>query len=361
MSRGKRNAPIVDRPAAVGTQRMFLVSRDLISEDTIYAVGGLTRSIGAHVLRTPTSPFADEDVEAMIAGDHAATMASVLQRRHVLVDPVLDDRPFGHLHLAFATALGGAGESAIGSPDAALQTADFRFLSSLVLVLAFLAIGVVFWAVKRAPRGQAPLAIGQLGLFSLLGFGFMLLEVVLVERASLVLGHPTIAFVAVMVALLVALCAGSLLSSRFQPETHRSSVFVIGAATLAVVVILPSVLDHAVPWMRDHLSAPSRPWFVSIGLIVCAWPLGVLLPVAFRTVSTAGGASATACWTANAATSVLGTVVAALLVRTVGFRSTAHLAGLTYLAAVLLWATLLNRTATSVPSQVGGESNPART
>lgn len=330
---------IVRRPYSYGFQQMTVFSMSPFSDGDLVHAATLASNMRLTVVRSPRIPMDEPDVEEMIAGPSAATLERLGTEEHLSLEPVEDDRPFGHLHVGYLDALAGR---ASRSPDAVVQTANFRILTGAIVLLSALT-ALVIGVSARMERSRAA-HVEQLGLAALLGTSFMLLEVVLIERAGLLLGHPTVALVTVLVGMLVGLAAGSFLSQRFQPEATTAIRRMVSAASVASAFALAPLLPAIMPWLRESVPEDARAVVVGLLLFVGATPLGFLLPTMLRHVGTLGGSPA-ACWASNSAASVLGTVAAAQLVRTAGFRDTAILAGCLYLAAVLLWLRLLARRA----------------
>lgn len=329
---------IVNRPYAYGFQQMTLFSMSPLSGEDLDLAATLASDMHLTIARSPRTPMADPDVEAMIAGPSSLMRRRLAEEERLVLDPVVDDRPFGHLHHGFLDAI--AGRTRGGSDDAARQTANFRFLAGSIFGLSVLTALVIAFALRVSTRRIAHAE--PLALAAILGGGFMLLEVVLLERAGLLLGHPTVALVTVIVGMLVGLAAGSFLSQRFLPEERVLTRGLVAAAAILSAFSLAPLLPAIMPWLRESVPQGARAPLVGIALFVGSIPLGFLLPSALRRVGVLGGSPA-ACWAANSVASVLGTVAAALLVRTAGFRDTAILAGCLYLVAILLWLRLMRR------------------
>ena len=316
---------------------MILVSRAAFDEAALSRLDRLARQMGVQVVRSPRRPDRT-DLEAIISAPLAATLQRLYSSRGLLLDAVQDDRPFGHNHLALADAAFGHHRERRG--ELALQSADTKILLGIVGALGLLLAALLATLVRRAPRDERSGTLHSLAVFALLGLGFMLLEIVLVEHASLLLGHPTVALVTVLTSMLLALCAGSLWSERLGAEQRPARRLAVAAVAALAVVLLPGLVPGLMPLLRDTVPSWARPVIVGALLLVGASPLGVLLPTALRVVSKQPSGSAPAAWSVNAVASVLGTVAAALLVRSVGFRATAEVAAVAYAAALGSWLAL---------------------
>ena len=127
-----------------------------------------------------------------------------------------------------------------------------QMLVTFVTVL-FLAGFVLGPPLLRARREGAVLPDGGSALyFSMLGAGFMLVELALMQRLHVVLGHPTYALVVVLASLLVCTGIGSALSSSVvkTPRARRRSRRLCAAILLFA---LPFVIE---PLARATLSSP---------------------------------------------------------------------------------------------------------
>jgi predicted membrane-bound spermidine synthase len=155
----------------------------------------------------------------------------------------------------------------------------------------------------------------------------------------LLLGHPTVAFAVVVTSLLCALGAGSMLSGRLAPEESASRTLAVAALSLLVVIGSSLMLTAGANALRA-LGPTTRAAIIALVLFTVAIPLGTLLPSAIRIAKTTGAATAAGCWSTNASCSVLGTLTAALLVRSHGFDVTNHCTWLAYSAALGLWLSL---------------------
>jgi hypothetical protein len=294
---------VVDRPLPSGRQRLYLVGAAPFTDEELVRVDEIARATGLDVVRTPRRRY--EPLEEAANGRSEAR-------------PPTDDHPFGR---------------------SGRQRADQRMIAWGVAAIALLSAGLFGTSVRRIPAGRRIAGASQLAMCGLLGIGFMLLEVVLVERTSLLLGHPTVAFAVVVTSLLCALGAGSMLSGRLAPEESASRTLAVAALSLLVVIGSSLMLTAGANALRA-LGPTTRAAIIALVLFTVAIPLGTLLPSAIRIAKTTGAATAAGCWSTNASCSVLGTLTAALLVRSHGFDVTNHCTWLAYSAALGLWLSL---------------------
>jgi hypothetical protein len=160
---------------------------------------------------------------------------------------------------------------------------------------------------QLAPAGR----LHWLAYFSLLGLGFMLIEIPVVQRVTLYLGHPTYALAVVLFSLLIFSGLGSLTTHRVLPAsaavTLRRRIPILLGLILIQGFIVPVLLAWTQGWpLFLRIS-------VTVGLLA---PLGFLMgmpfPLGWKWVSTQGSAATPWLW-ASTAPFVVGSVLAALV------------------------------------------------
>ena len=123
-------------------------------------------------------------------------------------------------------------------------------LSSLLLIL-FISITAVIATILVPLRGAArevsrPLVVVGSLFFSLIGMGFMLAEIALLQRFSVYLGHPIYSLGVCLFSLILASGLGSLTSDRLKLDT-RGKLLVWGSIVVVYLVamsgFLPAVLQ----------------------------------------------------------------------------------------------------------------------
>jgi hypothetical protein len=200
-----------------------------------------------------------------------------------------------------------------------------------------------------------PLAIGTGGsyeqassllYFVAIGLAYIIVEIAFIQRFVLFLGHPTYALTVVVFLLLLSSGAGSLISRRWLPRTRsvwRPLALIIGVV-LAYVFVLPAILIHLV-----GLPFPVK-LLVSAALLV---PLGFLMGMPFptglralanRSLQKSAAADASNAvewaWAMNAASSVMGSVLAIVIAIQFGLNVTLTCGAVAYLLALLLTQSL---------------------
>lgn len=197
-------------------------------------------------------------------------------------------------------------------------------LVSLLLVL----LPLMLW--KGCPRGGAR----SLFYFAVLGMGFMFIEIVLIQKFVLFLGHPTYAITVILFSLLLFSGMGSYISA-YLPFPPRSRI----RAAITGVSFLSLLYLWALPWIFQSFIGEALWVRVMLTLLLLA-PLGLFMGVPFpsgieileRTLP----ALIPWAWGINGAASVIASILAILVAVSLGFRAVLVLAVLVYLAG--LWA-----------------------
>ena len=127
-----------------------------------------------------------------------------------------DDRPF----FLNPVRLGDLGEEAPAGSTFISRTPFLVLLVALgiLVALSLLAFVLPLLLVRSAERPPA----GSLAFFAAIGLGFLMLEVVLIQRFVLFLGFPTYALSVVLFALLLFTGAGAWLSARLRGRAARA-------------------------------------------------------------------------------------------------------------------------------------------
>src|SRR5206468_4481241 len=109
---------------------------------------------------------------------------------------------------------------------------------SVLAVLAFLVLPLLLQ--DRAKHHEA----GALMYFIAVGLGYILVEISLIQRFVLFLGHPTYALTVVVFLMLLSSGIGSLASRRWCADVHRLSFLPcsLSYALLCYIAVLPLLL-----------------------------------------------------------------------------------------------------------------------
>jgi hypothetical protein len=174
-----------------------------------------------------------------------------------------------------------------------------------------------------------------IGYFLLLGIGFMLVEIPLIEKLILPLGYPTLALTIILFSLLLGGGLGSAVSQRFAGKAlQRWAVFAALGVALLTLLSMP-----AISWLQHGLVGLTLPvrCLLAAGLLL---PLGFLLgtpfPAGLRLFTREQGGMVPLIWGVNGVASVVGSLCAAMGGKALGFNAMLTCGAAAYLVAVLL-------------------------
>jgi hypothetical protein len=285
------------------------------------------------------SPFQapGNDYQALLADlAKSPDLERIYNSSRDVLRPATDDKPFfnqrrrwSSLRLGFRGVLGAG---ARGNPDDPVA----EVILVVLLIQSILVAGVMILIplVRFNRQGlRVPGRWSFLTYFAGLGLGFILIEIVLLQRLSLFLGEPIYTFSVVLAGLLVFTGVGSYLAARIQ----RVSRTILSYALLAVVGMILFTL-FATPSVLSAALGLSLPWRVAISVLLVA-PLGVVLGVPFSTGLRLVGEEAPAlvpwAWAVNGFFTVIGSVGAMILGMVLGFNAVLLIAAVCYAAALI--------------------------
>lgn len=302
---------------------MLLISKRPMTEAAAETLAARAEALGFTVM---FSPFTHEEGPFGRVARGEATLAEIQgELRGGVFTPPTDDRPF------FFEMTGGLPGALV---DAWIAVGVVVAATLAGLALAARATGNPGAAVRRY--------CGPLGWFAGLGIAFMLVEIALLARLGLFLGHPTIVLVVVLAALLAAAGAGSALSGQVATQRLGSVIRVAGVAAAALALIVPWVAEAA------RIDVGSLPTAVRIALAVLTLlPLGAAMGTLFPSGLRLAGIDAALPWAVNGVAAVVGSVLATTIAIEIGYTAVSLAGALGYAALAVAGPVLLRAPASA--------------
>jgi hypothetical protein len=284
---------------------------------------------------------ASSSIYQLLVTTPSAELPDIYRAVHTRIDPVDDDRPFFNQRARFNSFYLRLGLSVFSQPLARVRLAiETLPVAETVLVVilcesAMLAAALIGFPLLRASRsGATRHKAGALLYFFLLGLGYILLEVALVQRLTLFIGRPEHSFAVVIGTLLVASSVGSVATDRLagdQRPRSRTIAGLLGGISLLVATL--AIMSPA--WLRPALGLP-LPWRVGVAVLLVALvglPLGAPFPLGIRILGREDPDLIPWAWGLNAVSSVIASALAVLLALAVGFSGVLLVAASAYAAA----------------------------
>lgn len=279
---------------------------------------------------------------------HTDSREVFIRAQHIDLSPLQDDRPY----LFYGTKPGRFIPSVLSFHYAEREVAQYE--SGLYFILnLFLAVFTGVMLLMLSPlalfqraelSGMArQLRVGFLTVCFMLGAGYMIIEVSILQRLFLLLGDPTITFAVTLSAMLAFTGVGSLISGGIVQERLWGFLW---KAVLAVTVIqccawlfLPGVftaLQGADMWVKLSI--------VTGVLAILAIPMGMVFPSILRLTGLSNLNMTCWIWGVNGVGSVLGSVAATIVSMNCG-NHIAYLTGILLYAGISLMLVCLKRQA----------------
>jgi hypothetical protein len=251
------------------------------------------------------------------------------------ISPVTDNRPFFFYTvqprdlLAFISG-------------ASHESADYKVNKAVPLLFGVMAVSIGATAIILALPpillgAQLPRRRGVLWFllyFVAIGAGYILIEVALIQKFVLFLGHPTYALTVVIFSMLIASGAGSLWSRRLiggsQAKLAAALVIVMALVAILAALVTP-LLAGGVGW-----PLPLKVAVTALLLAPAGFAMGMPFPTGLARLEAWHPPSVRWAWSLNAAASVMGSAGAIVCAIYLGLIQTLLIGGALYLVALLI-------------------------
>lgn len=325
---------VTARHGNVGT---MLLARTPFSEAQVRTMQRETQRLGFALEWAPGRKSKSEIAKLLTADDPERFISEY----PFDLSPPTDDKPF-FFHMANSRRawkhLAQIAERRGGVSGFNLKWYGTFVLLGVLLVASVLAVVCILlplYTFKRADLRGVKGKSALLGYFTCLGLGFMLVEIPLMQRFTLFLGHPVYALSIVLFAVLMFAGFGSLISSQMQ--SAPAEVYL--RRVLLVLVVVIGLYNYLVPGFMNQFivySAPVRMGLAVLVLLPLGLLLGMPLPLGMRVVERRAVRLIPWMWGVNGACSVFASLFALALAMTFGFTRTMLGGHAIYLIALLL-------------------------
>jgi len=306
----------------------FIFKRSALTDDEVRRLEDVARQNDFQILYTPlTQP--DNTFTRLITADDPAAFANAFPTN---IAATYDNNPFFFNSIRIGD-LANIFQKSSEWKKTNLGSLILFILLIFTVVMVGLFIGVPLLLVRRRIAGDnASGTLNYLFYFGCLGAGFIIVEVAMIQKFILFLGHPVYALAVVLFSLLLFCGAGSYLSRRFTDDNLRTTllkvVAVIAAVTVAYIFILPPIF-YGLVWLPHTARI-----IISVLLIApLALVMGMPMPIGIRLLARHAPSIIPWGWGVNGATSVLGSVGTLIIAIFSGFNQALIVGAAAYLAA----------------------------
>jgi len=267
----------------------------------------------------------DQYVQRRIEGTHEEFLDSLTYD----ITPVTDDRPFffhfdkpSHLRaILYERSL----EDFVRGhwPSFTLFS---LFAFTCVAVLAFM-----FIPLARRGHVDIPHFKTWLVYFTCLGVSFIFVEIALMQRFALLLGHPSRSLALGLSSLLIFAGIGSQLRGMLQLNL-KAMLAALVVMILAAAYVYPFIIDAVLGWSFNARAIVTLALVAPLGML-----MGMPFPSGIHAVSKHGAEAVPWMWGINGGTTVLGSVLAIIIAIWGNFTTVLNVAAAGYLLALLVF------------------------
>ena len=256
----------------------LIVSRAPFSTADLTTLTATVDSLRFTPIMRPGTPPTSSVLSDILGGRTLEGPTSLSAAYHLDLSPSYDDRPFffQQLRITDPSSL----LNAIRSSDGVARGNLKAVLSLVLIIILSLALVLVTILVPSLPSlRHVELRIVLLGstYFLLIGLGFMFVEMGLIQRISVYLGHPIYGLAIGLFGIIVSTGLGSLLSSRIS--LLRGTRLLVWVGLLGIYI---AALPYWLPALIDAFASAALPVRAMVALTAIV-PCGVLMGFGFPT------------------------------------------------------------------------------
>lgn len=312
---------------------------------------GQTPTTRLDVLYSPDDPHPGSIYQAIAT---TTDLPAIYAANATLLAPATDDQPFFNQHVRWSSIRwstvsdifrqGEMGRMALEDRPVAEVTLLVLLVQVTIIAAVLILLPLLWWSREGI---TIPGRWSCLVYFAALGFGFILIEIAMLQRFTLFLGQPVYTLAAILASLLVFTGIGSALAERL---TRNPSQALLRTIPLLLLMLLLTALVS--PVVFRFALAFTLPWRIAIAVAMVA-PLGVVLgapfPLGLRLAAQKSQALVPWAWGINGFFTVLGSICALILGMAFGFRMVLAIAGACYILAFVSIAIAGNAPVTRLP------------
>ncbi len=318
----------------------LVLARDPFTAEQLNALDERAKEENFEILFSPRIGASSEGLESLPSANMDKAFDS---------SAATDDRPF-FFNQVRLTNPAKVWELVLANSDSAI-IGHARAIFHLYLIIVFsiiMVVAVIIYPQRKAVLGaEKKLAIAGSAWFLLIGLGFMLTEISLLQRMSTFLGHPSYGLGIVLFSLILATGMGSLLSGRIALDNIVKQLMWILLTCAVAASELYFINQGFIHFAGANLATRAA---LCIALIL---PLGILFGFGFPTgmqLCQRGGKNLAAWfWGINGAAGVLGSAIGVAISIAAGLNASLLIGALCY-GLLLIPTLVLNSTNGKAPT-----------
>lgn len=329
--------------AAQGSIATLIVGRQAFSRADLAALEQAAATYDHQLLISPGMQPAHPVLGAIVAAQDRDALEKYTSSLTFDLTPAVDDRPFffNQMPLHKPKQVFQVSKDLFGSVTSTGGVGGVRggnlIATGTLLMLGFIALIFVLAAIVIPLRPAIKdvgerLAIGGTLYFLLIGVGFMAVEIAMLQRMSVFLGHPIYSLSISLFTLIVTTGIGSLLSDRWRLDTRGRFLLwagLTGGYLLSLPYWLPDIL-----LAYDSSSLPVRAFICVLTIAPAGLAMGFGFPTGMRLISAIDRRPTPWFWGINGAAGVLASVMAIMISIGMGISATLTFGAICYLLLI---------------------------
>lgn len=290
----------------------LIVGRAPLTSDDTRTLDETVHALQYKTLVSPGRTAADPIYERIL---HVGTIDELVRlggTTELNLAPTWDSNPFffNQLRLSRPDSMARAAATAGGVVHGNLA-ASLTLLILVIVSMVVVLVVILGPARRSASHANARILLWSSAYFLIIGLAFMFVEISLIQRMSLFLGHPIYGLAIVLLAIILATGIGSLISERavkLSPAALVGWPLTLAAYLGTLPLWLGNVLDHAEPWPLVGRSAVCLITLMPAGIL-----MGLMFPVGMSLCSRIDTRITPWLWAVNGAAGVLASGAAVLV------------------------------------------------
>ena len=292
----------------------LLVSPEPLRVEDIDTIERVAEEYGFTILHSPRQQSSEPLIRNALAAADEQQLLAATEHEYLDFTPPTDSRPyfFNILKPAALFQSGGVGgeleDLGIVAGGNLLATYTLMLLCGLALAGVLLVIAAPLLIAGR-PKIPNRVFLSGLAYFACIGTGFMMVQIPLMQRFSVYLGHPVYAVAVLLFSMILAAGAGSFLSDRIEVRRGSRWTLLIPAVIVSLLALIYGV---AGPLITATISQDLfvRCLIVIVLVSLPALPMGMCFPLGLRLFREYSSQCLPWMWGMNGATGVLASVSA---------------------------------------------------
>ncbi len=247
------------------------------------------------------------------------------------IKPVRDDNPFFHYYLKMNNIK--PIYNIMGRKWLFFLEEGYILPIVLIIILALCIILILFPAIFNAilkKQFKLQSAFPTFIYFSMLGLGFMFVEVSLIQMTFLALENPSYTVAVILTSVLISSGLGSMFGSRSQGLRTHYSPLILSLLVLLYSMIYPLLMDV----LSTH-SLKARMIMLAVSIIPLGFFMGIPFPAGIKFLGRKDEGLIPWAWSVNACMSVLAPILTIMLALVIGFKAVLWIGAVAYLLAFI--------------------------